>query len=86
MAVQITRTRICDVDGDGEGVVRYRISRLEKSARTVTLDLCETDAEPLEKLLKAKPVPRRKSRPVTSIADVKKAAKTTAARKKAAPR
>lgn len=79
--MQVLRVRACDVCGSTENACRYRLSRLEKDPRTVTVDLCETHCAPIELVVKAKPVPRRKERAVTTVKAVRKrTAKKTAKR------
>jgi hypothetical protein len=77
VAIQVlkVKVRICDICGAEEGVCRYRVSRLEQSPRTVTVDLCAEHGAGLERVLEAKPVPRRKARAVTPIKEVKARAK-----------
>lgn len=79
MAIQVikTKVRICDICGAQERVCRYRVSKLEDEPRTVTVDLCDEHGHGLERVLDAKPVPRRKARAVTPLKEVKAAKKTT---------
>jgi hypothetical protein len=82
MAVEVlkVRYRICDLCGSKEDVSRWRVARIENDPRMVTVDLCREHADPLAKVLEAKPVPHRKARAVTPKREV--AARKRAAAKK----
>jgi len=72
MAVKVlkTRIRICDLCGSEDGVLRWRVARLEVDPRMVTLDLCSSHSAPLAETLDSKPVPGRKARAVTPLREV----------------
>jgi hypothetical protein len=85
MVVKVTRSRVCDICENDNGVRRYRITKLEDTRqRTVTTDLCADHSSQVEEAIDTAPAPRRGRkgpRPVVSLDEV--AAKKKPARKKA---
>lgn len=49
MAIETIKRRVCDLCGE-ETTARYRLGFIEPERRLVTVDLCETHAEPFEAL------------------------------------
>lgn len=86
MVVQTIRQRICDECGSSDKVEQYRIVYV-RIARTLTVDLCPEHGAPLEAWAKKLPTGKRGKtvgQPVVSEAEVRKARRTTTARKKPA--
>lgn len=78
MAKKVETTLVCDVCASDADVDTYRVSRVKPQPRTLTADLCVDHKAPLEEVLAAKPVPRRKQRapiPITEVRAQKRRAK-----------
>lgn len=79
MALETIKKRVCDLCGSDDDVMRVRISLLNESTRTATVDVCAEHREPLVQVMGAKPSTGvRKRRQVTPKKEVKKRAKARA--------
>lgn len=79
MATRTVRMVVCDVCG-GEGTTRYRLTRMGDDQRSIAVDLCSEHGSPVEEIMGARPVARRKKRtvaPRTTARSQKKTAKKT---------